>query len=47
MGNECCLPVEQAFKGKDEKRAPLKSPSWVATTMTTFLFFFLMKSASF
>ena len=32
--------VEQAFVRRDEKRAPLKAPSWVATTMATFLFFF-------
>ena len=29
--------AEQAFVGRDEKRAPLKTPSWVDTTMATFL----------
>ena len=26
------FPVEQAFLGRDEKRAPLKTPAWEATT---------------
>ena len=39
-GKRMLSSVEQAFVGKDEKRAPLKTPSWVATTMATFLFFF-------
>jgi len=25
------FPVEQAFVGRDEKRAPLKRPAWEAT----------------
>ena len=39
-GKRMLCSVEQAFVGRDEKRAPLKTPSWVATTMATFLFFF-------
>ena len=27
--------VEQAFVGKDEKRAPLKTPAWEATIVET------------
>ena len=27
------FPVEQAFVGRDEKRAPLKTPSWEASTV--------------
>ena len=25
------FPAEQAFEGRDEKRAPLKTPAWEAT----------------
>ena len=39
-GKRMLSSVEQAFVGRDEKRAPLKTRSWVATTMATFLFFF-------
>ena len=28
--------VEQAFVGRDEKRAPLKTPAWEATIRATF-----------
>ena len=45
-GKRMLSSAEQAFVGRDEKRAPLKTRSWLATTMATFLFF-LMKSASF
>ena len=27
------FPAEQAFVGRDEKRAPLKTPAWEATTV--------------
>ena len=29
--------VEQAFVGRDEKRAPLKTPAWEATVFMTSL----------
>ena len=28
------FPAEQAFVGRDEKRAPLKTPAWEATSAT-------------
>ena len=31
--------VEQAFVGRDEKRAPLKMPAWKATTKVKFPIF--------
>ena len=30
--------VEQAFVGRDEKRAPLKTPAWEATKKLVWLF---------
>ena len=30
--------VEQAFVGRDEKRAPLKTPAWEASVLATFVF---------
>ena len=27
------FPVEEAFVGRDEKRAPLKKPAWEASTI--------------
>ena len=40
LGKRMLSSIEQAFVGRDEKRAPLKTPSLVATTMATFLSFF-------
>ena len=34
-GKGTLLSVEQAFVGKDEKRAPLKTPAWEATIVET------------
>ena len=32
LGKGMSFSVEQAFVGRDETRAPLKSPAWEATT---------------
>ena len=36
--------VEQAFVGREEKRAPLKTPVWEAKGFSIYIFFFIVYS---
>ena len=36
--------VEQAFVGRDEKRAPLKTPAWEAKSLCTYLVYVRLNS---